>query len=51
MLYGHFQIWYLVAVQCLETAFDVSDKNYAFQSSKPLLDIFTAAEGQALSVS
>jgi len=37
-----------VAVQCLETAFDVSDKNYAFQSSKPLLDIFTTAEGQAL---
>lgn len=34
-----------VAVQCLEGAFDVSDKNYAFQPSKTLLDIFTTAEG------
>jgi len=34
-----------VAVQCLETAFEITDKNYAFQSSKPLLDIFVAAEG------
>ncbi|KAI1704561.1 tetratricopeptide repeat domain-containing protein [Ditylenchus destructor] len=34
-----------VAVQCLETAFNVSDLSYAFQPSKPLLDIFVAAEG------
>uniref|UniRef100_A0A914GW27 SGTA homodimerisation domain-containing protein n=1 Tax=Globodera rostochiensis TaxID=31243 RepID=A0A914GW27_GLORO len=34
-----------VAVQCLETAFSVSDKNYAFQPSKPLTEIFKAAEG------
>uniref|UniRef100_A0A915D1N3 SGTA homodimerisation domain-containing protein n=1 Tax=Ditylenchus dipsaci TaxID=166011 RepID=A0A915D1N3_9BILA len=34
-----------VAVQCLETAFNVSDLSYAFQPSKPLLDIFTSAEG------
>uniref|UniRef100_A0A914L8W6 SGTA homodimerisation domain-containing protein n=1 Tax=Meloidogyne incognita TaxID=6306 RepID=A0A914L8W6_MELIC len=34
-----------VATQCLEGAFGVSDKNYAFQPSKPLIDIFKAAEG------
>uniref|UniRef100_A0A0M3HWF5 SGTA_dimer domain-containing protein n=1 Tax=Ascaris lumbricoides TaxID=6252 RepID=A0A0M3HWF5_ASCLU len=34
-----------VAVQCLESAFGLTDANYAFQPSKPLLDIFTAAEG------
>lgn len=32
-------------MQCLETAFGVSDKNYAFQPSKPLIEIFKAAEG------
>lgn len=40
-----------VAIQCLEGAFDVSDKNYAFQPSKPLLEIFNAAEGLSLTVS
>jgi len=34
-----------VAIQCLENAFDVSDKNYAFQPSKPLIEIFKTAEG------
>ncbi|KAL3119654.1 hypothetical protein niasHT_006740 [Heterodera trifolii] len=34
-----------VAIQCLETAFFVSDRNYAFQPSKPLIEIFKAAEG------
>jgi small glutamine-rich tetratricopeptide repeat-containing protein alpha len=34
-----------VATQCLEGAFNVSDKNYAFQPSKPLIEIFKAAEG------
>ncbi|CAJ0960054.1 unnamed protein product, partial [Mesorhabditis belari] len=34
-----------VAVQCLEGAFGLTDANYAFQPSKPLLSIFTAAEG------
>ncbi|KHN72372.1 Small glutamine-rich tetratricopeptide repeat-containing protein beta [Toxocara canis] len=34
-----------VAVQCLESAFGLTDANYAFQPSKPLLDIFVAAEG------
>ncbi|CAI4226213.1 unnamed protein product [Auanema sp. JU1783] len=34
-----------VAVQCLESAFGLSDANYAFQPSKPLLDIFVGAEG------
>ncbi|KAF7639444.1 hypothetical protein Mgra_00001120 [Meloidogyne graminicola] len=34
-----------VATQCLEGAFGVSDKNYAFQPSKPLIEIFKAAEG------
>lgn len=34
-----------VAIQCLETAFSVSDRNYAFQPSKPLIEIFKAAEG------
>ncbi|KAJ1365779.1 hypothetical protein KIN20_026212 [Parelaphostrongylus tenuis] len=34
-----------VAVQCLESAFGLTDANYAFQPSKPLLDVFTAAEG------
>jgi small glutamine-rich tetratricopeptide repeat-containing protein alpha len=34
-----------VAVQCLEGAFNLTDKNYAFQPSRPLLDIFKAAEG------
>lgn len=34
-----------IAVQCLESAFDLTDANYAFQPSKPLLDIFIAAEG------
>jgi len=40
-----------VAVQCLETAFGVSDKNYAFQPSKPLIEIFKAAEGLGDAVS
>jgi hypothetical protein len=40
-----------VAVQCLEGAFKVSDKNYAFQTSKPLIEIFKAAEGVSTSVS
>lgn len=34
-----------VAIQCLEGAFGLTDANYAFQPSKPLLDIFVAAEG------
>jgi len=34
-----------VAVQCLEAAFGLTDANYAFQPSKPLIDIFKAAEG------
>uniref|UniRef100_A0A915PVY7 SGTA homodimerisation domain-containing protein n=1 Tax=Setaria digitata TaxID=48799 RepID=A0A915PVY7_9BILA len=34
-----------VAIQCLETAFDITDSSYLFQPSKPLLDIFVAAEG------
>ncbi|VDK41862.1 unnamed protein product [Anisakis simplex] len=34
-----------VAVQCLESVFGLTDANYAFQPSKPLLDIFVAAEG------
>uniref|UniRef100_A0A0K0CVK2 SGTA_dimer domain-containing protein n=1 Tax=Angiostrongylus cantonensis TaxID=6313 RepID=A0A0K0CVK2_ANGCA len=34
-----------VAVQCLESAFRLTDANYAFQPSKPLIDVFTAAEG------
>ncbi|VIO93756.1 TPR Domain containing protein [Brugia malayi] len=34
-----------VAIQCLETAFDLTDSSYLFQPSKPLLDIFVAAEG------
>lgn len=34
-----------VAVQCMESAFGLTDANYAFQPSKPLLDVFIAAEG------
>lgn len=34
-----------VAIQCLETAFDITDSSYLFQPSKPLLDIFVAADG------
>ncbi|KAI1716090.1 TPR repeat domain-containing protein [Ditylenchus destructor] len=34
-----------VAVQSLETAFNVSDLSNAFQPSKPLLEIFVSAEG------
>lgn len=34
-----------VAIQCLEGAFGLTDANFAFQPSKPLLDIFVAAEG------
>jgi len=34
-----------VAVQCLEDTFTLTDKNYAFQPSKPLLEIFKEAEG------
>ncbi|KAH7699424.1 TPR Domain containing protein, partial [Aphelenchoides avenae] len=34
-----------VAVQCLEAAFGLTDKNYAFQPSRPLIEIFKAAEG------
>ena len=34
-----------VAVQCLEGSFGLTDKNYAFQPSKSLLALFTAAEG------
>lgn len=33
-----------VAIQCLETGYDVKDADYAFQPSKPLLDIFKQAE-------
>lgn len=40
----------LVAVQCLEGAFGLTDANYAFQPSKPLLAIFTAAEGLGVEV-
>jgi len=36
-----------VAVQCLEGVFNVSDKNYAFQPSKPLIQIFKEAEGSS----
>jgi small glutamine-rich tetratricopeptide repeat-containing protein alpha len=34
-----------VAVQCLESAFTLTDKHYAFQTSKPLIEIFKSAEG------
>jgi len=34
-----------VAVQCLENAFSLTDKNYAFQPSKSLLQMLTEAEG------
>ncbi|OZC11983.1 hypothetical protein X798_01164 [Onchocerca flexuosa] len=34
-----------VAIQCLETAFNITDSSYLFQPSKPLFDIFIAAEG------
>uniref|UniRef100_A0A914QNM7 SGTA homodimerisation domain-containing protein n=1 Tax=Panagrolaimus davidi TaxID=227884 RepID=A0A914QNM7_9BILA len=34
-----------IAVQCLENAFSLTDKNYAFQPSKPLLQLLTEAEG------
>ncbi|WKX95724.1 hypothetical protein Q1695_012296 [Nippostrongylus brasiliensis] len=34
-----------VVVQCMESAFGLTDANYAFQPSKPLLDVFVAAEG------
>jgi len=34
-----------VAIQCLETAFALTDKHYAFQPSKPLLEIFKDSEG------
>lgn len=40
----------LVAVQCLESAFALSDKNYAFQTSKPLVEIFKASEGVSATV-
>jgi small glutamine-rich tetratricopeptide repeat-containing protein alpha len=36
-----------VAVQCLEAAFGLTDANYAFQPSKPLVEIFRSAEGLA----
>uniref|UniRef100_A0A914UL82 SGTA homodimerisation domain-containing protein n=1 Tax=Plectus sambesii TaxID=2011161 RepID=A0A914UL82_9BILA len=36
-----------VAVQCLEAAFSLTDANYAFQPSKPLIEIFRSAEGLA----
>lgn len=36
-----------MAIQCLETAFDITDSSYLFQPSKPLLDIFVAAEGRS----
>lgn len=36
-----------VAVQCLEGAFFLTDKNYAYQPSKPLLEIFTDVEGSS----
>jgi len=36
-----------VAVQCLEAAFGLTDANYAFQPSKPLIEIFRSAEGLA----
>ncbi|GMS83826.1 hypothetical protein PENTCL1PPCAC_6001, partial [Pristionchus entomophagus] len=39
-----------VAVQCLESAFALTDANYAFQPSKSLLDLFTTAEGLPESV-
>lgn len=29
----------------MESAFGLTDANYAFQPSKPLLDVFVAAEG------
>jgi hypothetical protein len=41
----------LVAVQCLESAFALTDKNYAFQPSKPLIEIFKAVEGVSETVS
>ncbi|CAB3404378.1 unnamed protein product [Caenorhabditis bovis] len=34
-----------VAIQCLEHAFALTDANYAFQPSKPLLEVFKDAEG------
>ena len=34
-----------VAVQCLESAFSLTDKNYAFQPAKPLLQLLVEAEG------
>ncbi|KAI6180738.1 Tetratricopeptide TPR-1 domain containing protein [Aphelenchoides besseyi] len=34
-----------VAVQCLESAFNLSDKNYAYQPAKPLLETFKSVEG------
>jgi len=34
-----------VAVQCLENAFGLTDKNYAFQPGKALLETFKQAEG------
>lgn len=37
-----------VAIQCLEAAFQIKDGNYQFQPSKPLLDLFVAAEGLSM---
>ncbi|CAD6195273.1 unnamed protein product [Caenorhabditis auriculariae] len=34
-----------VAIQCLEHSFGLSDANYAFQPSRPLLEVFKSAEG------
>ncbi|PAV59398.1 hypothetical protein WR25_03523 [Diploscapter pachys] len=35
-----------VGIQCLESAFNLNDSHYAFQPSRPLIDIFNQAEGQ-----
>lgn len=34
-----------VAIQCLEHAFNLNDASYAFQPSRPILEMFKSAEG------
>uniref|UniRef100_A0A8R1DI42 SGTA homodimerisation domain-containing protein n=1 Tax=Caenorhabditis japonica TaxID=281687 RepID=A0A8R1DI42_CAEJA len=34
-----------IAIQCLEGTFNIDDGSYAFQPSRPLIDLFTEAEG------
>jgi len=38
-----------VAIQCLETGFAITEANYAFQPSRPILDTFVQAEGLSAS--